>query len=407
LKTAATFTALALATGLTLAQSGRSAPPATPLPAVADTGTPAMTLAPAGRSAPVPPEVPVAYLVDLSSGQVLFERDATRRFVPASVTKVMTAYSAFKLLGSGKLKADQVITVPKEVADVWSGEGSSMFLKEGDRVTISQLLMGTTTVSGNDAAVMLAITAAGSLPGWLEVMNANAAELGMRDTHYGSPNGYPDEGRTYSSGRDLARLAEAMVTRYPQLYRQYIGNHGFTWHNITQANHDPITGRVDGADGIKTGYTRQAGYTFLGSAERDGRRLVMVLGAVPNIPLRNQVARDLMEWGFAAFDSRQLLPGGAQVGLAQVQGGAADSVPLKTVRPVLASMVRGTDAPMSMAVRYRGPLEAPVKAGQTVAFLRVSAPGQQPHDVPLVAAQDVPAAGLWRRLRNGLTGFVS
>jgi len=128
---------------------------------------------------------------------------------------------------------------------------------------------------------------------------------------------------------------------------------------------------------------------------------------VPNIPMRNQVARDLMEWGFAAFDSRQLLPGGARVGEARVQGGSADSVALRTVAPVLSSTARGTVAETRMEVRYRGPLEAPVKAGQTVAFLRVSAPGQVVHDVPLVAAEDVAEASLFRRLRNGLVGFVS
>jgi len=402
LKKSLALGALILCGGVALAQAQRA-----PMPETADTKNPAIVLTSLADTAPVPSELPVAYLIDLSSGQVLFERDASRRFVPASVTKVMTAYSVFKLLGEGKLKAEQVVTVPREVAEVWSGEGSSMFLQEGEQVTVDQLLMGTTTVSGNDAAVMLAVTAAGSLPGWLEVMNANAAELGMRDTHYGSPNGYPDEGQTYSSARDLARLAAAMVTRYPDLYGRYIGNHGFTWRGITQANHDPITGRVEGADGIKTGYTREAGYTFVGSAQRGDRRLVMVLGAVPNIPMRNQVARNLMEWGFTAFDSRQLLPGGARVGEALVQGGAADSVALQTVAPVLSSMAHGTVADTRLEVRYRGPLEAPVKAGQTVAFLRVSAPGQITHDVPLTAAEDVAEAGLFRRLRNGLVGFVS
>ncbi|WP_347303925.1 D-alanyl-D-alanine carboxypeptidase family protein [Croceibacterium sp. TMG7-5b_MA50] len=383
-------------------------PSAEPVPAIANTKQPAIVLPPAeSPGAPVPPEVPVAYLIDLSSGQVLFERDARRRFVPASVTKVMTAYSAFKRLGDGRLKPTQVVTVPRIVEQLWSGEGSSMFLKEGEQVTVDQLLMGTTTVSGNDAAVMLALTAAGSLPAWLDEMNANAAELGMRDTHYGSPNGYPDEGRTYSSARDLARLAEAMVTRYPQLYSRYIGNHGFTWRGITQANHDPITGRVDGADGIKTGYTRQAGYTFVGSAKRGDRRLVMVLGAVPSIPVRNQVARDLIDWGFTAFDSRQLLPGGAEVGQALVQGGAAGSVALRTAGPVLTSTARGAAVRPEMTIHYRGPLRAPIRAGQTIAFLRVSAPGQTSHDLPLVAGQDVAEADLWQRLGNGISGFFS
>ena len=147
-------------------------------------------------AAPVAPEIPVVLLVDLSSGQTLFARDADRRFVPASVTKVMTAYTAFRLIEAGKLSPSTRVEVSREVAELWSGEGSSMFLKAGDRVTVGELLLGVTTVSANDASVVLALTAAGSQAEWLELMNANAAELGMRDTHFGTPNGWPDEGRT-------------------------------------------------------------------------------------------------------------------------------------------------------------------------------------------------------------------
>lgn len=357
--------------------------------------------------APVPAEIPVALLIDLSSGQTLFSRDADRRFVPASVTKVMTAYTAFKLIEQGALSPQTPVTVSQEVAELWSGEGSSMFLEAGDQVTIGQLLLGVTTVSANDASVVVALAAAGSLAKWLDMMNANAAELGMRDTHFGTPNGWPDEGRTYTSARDLAVLAEAMTTRFPGLYEQYFGHRGMTYGKITQSNHDPITGVVDGADGMKTGFTRESGYNFLGSAERDGRRLVMVIAGAPTASVRNKTARDLIRWGFDAFESRVVLPANQTVGEARVQNGADSTVPLQTAAEVMASLPPGSSDAVSLSVRYRGPLEAPIANGQQVAFLRVTIPGHTPHDVPLVAAEAVPEANAFQRLLNGFAGLFT
>lgn len=362
---------------------------------------------PAPLGAPVDPEIPVVLLVDLSSGQTLFSREPTRRFVPASVTKVMTAYTAFRLIHQGKLSLDTPVVISKELADQWSGEGSSMFLQAGDHVTIEQLLMGVTTVSANDGAVALSMAAVGEEDAWLALMNRNAAELGMHDTHFGTPNGWPDEGRTYTSARDLAILAEAMTTRYPDLYHRFIGNHGMSYHEITQNNHDPVTGVVDGADGIKTGYTRQAGYNFLGSAQRNGRRLVMVIAGAPTPQIRNKTARDLLNWGFDAFDSQQILPAGTQVGTAAVQNGASGSVALRTQGTVVASVRPGEIARPSMSVRYRGPIEAPIAKGQPIAFLRVKIAGQPPHDVPLVAAEAVPAANALQRVWHGVVGLLT
>jgi len=272
---------------------------------------------------------------------------------------------------------------------------------------MDELLLGVTTVSANDGAVALALAAVGSLDAWLALMNRNAAELGMRDTHFGTPNGWPDEGRTYTSARDLTILAEALTTRYPDLYRRYFGHRGMKYGAITQANHDPVTGVVEGADGIKTGFTRQSGYNFLGSAERNGRRLVMVIAAAPTAPIRNKTARDLLRWGFEAFESRPILPAGLPVGHIQVQNGAADEVVLRTDRPVLASVPQESADQVRLSIRYRGPVEAPIAKGQQVAFLHVEVPGQQPHDVPLVAAAPVDRANALQRLRNGLVGLVS
>ena len=377
------------------------------LPAMPQAAPAEMVALPSATVPPVPAEVPVALLIDLSSGQTLFARDADRRFVPASVTKVMTAYTAFRLIEQGKIAPETPVTISQEVAELWSGEGSSMFLEAGDRVTVGDLLLGVTTVSANDGAVALAMAAVGSQEAWLALMNRNAAELGMRDTHFGTPNGWPDEGRTYTSARDLAILAEAMTTRYPELYRGYFGRHGMQYNGIAQNNHDPITGVVEGADGIKTGYTRQAGYYFLGSAVRGGRRLVMVIAGAPTASVRNDTARDLVRWGFEAFESRMILPGDLPVGHVRVQNGATGEVGLRTERPVLASVPPERIGEVKLSIRYRGPVEAPIAKGQKVAFLRVEVPGQQPHDVPLVAANPVAQANLLERLRNGLFGLFA
>ncbi len=386
-------------TGLAL---GLAALPAMPQAAPAE-----IVALPSAVAPPVPEEIPVALLIDLSSGQTLFAREPDRRFVPASVTKVMTAYTAFRLIEQGKISPEMPVTISPEVAELWSGEGSSMFLKAGDRVTVGELLLGVTTVSANDGAVALAMAAVGSQQAWLELMNRNAVELGMRDTHFGTPNGWPDEGRTYTSARDLAILAETLTTRHAELYHRYFGHHGMQYNGIAQNNHDPITGVVDGADGIKTGYTKQAGYNFLGSAERNGRRLVMVIAGAPTASIRNTAARDLLRWGFDAFQSREILPAALPVGHARVQNGAADTVALRTERPVLASVPPERTGEVKLSVRYRGPVEAPVAEGQQVAFLRVEVPGQSPHDVPLVAAEPVERANLLERLRNGLVGLLT
>lgn len=355
--------------------------------------------------APVDPEIPVALLVDLSSGQTLFAREAERRFVPASVTKVMTVYTAFNLVDRGELSLDRVVEIDREVAEEWGGEGSTLFLEEGDRLTVGQLLLGVTTVSANDGAVALGKAAAGSLDNWLALMNEDAVKLGMRDSYFGSPNGYPDEGRTYTSARDLVRLAEAMTTRFPELYKRYFGHRGLTYNGIAQDNHDPITGVVEGADGMKTGYTRQAGYTFLGSAEREGRRLAVVIAGAPTVAIRNRASRQLLEWGFDNFASRRLLPAGIEVGEAMVQDGSQISVPLRTESEVFANLPRGRDDGADLSVLYRGPIEAPIKAGDRVATLRVAIAGQEPHDVPLLAGEDVAKANAWQRLRNGIAGL--
>jgi len=348
----------------------------------------------------------VALLVDLSSGRTLYARDPDRRFLPASVTKVMTTYTAFDLLSQGKLKASQMMTVRDDAWNAWHAKGSRMFLARASQVSVDDLLMGITTVSANDGCIVLAEGAAGSVDGWVALMNAEARKLGMKNSHFGTPNGWMDNGNTYYTAHDLARLADAMLTRFPDYYHRYIGHKTLRWNNITQANHDPTIGLVPGADGIKTGFTNEAHYTFLGSAERSGRRLVMVLAAVPTAPQRARAARALLEWGFAAFDFYPLFTAGAQVGTADVQQGAQSSVGLAAPRAYFATLPKGSSAPISLHVKYEGPLVAPIAKGAPIAQLEIRTGSEPPFYVPLVATNSVARGNALDRLRSGLSSIL-
>ncbi len=351
--------------------------------------------------------VPIALLVDLSSGQVLYSKQADRRFLPASITKVMTLYTAFEMVGRNQLNTSQTMRMSAGAFRQWHRVGSTMFLDQAASPTVNDLLLGIANISANDACVVLAEGAAGSVPTWVALMNAEARHLGMKDSHFGTPNGWMDDGETFVTAHDLALLAGAMIAEHPDLYHRYIGHETLTWNGITQANHDPILGKLVGADGIKTGFTNQAGYGFLGSAERNGRRLVMVIAGADRSRDRAKAAQALMDWGFAAFASKPLFKPGQSIGEAKVQGGAARHVSLVTPTGFAASVPKDADGPASLKIVYDGPLEAPIAKGSMVASLEIRIGNGEPHRVPLIAGEEVGKANLFERLRNGLMGLVS
>ena len=229
---------------------------------------------------------PVAYMIDLASGRVLYDRDSNRRMPPASMAKMMTAHVAFKLIKDGKLRLDQSFTMRPETWRKWHSQGSTMFLSANEQVTVENLLHGIVTLSGNDACVVLAEGISGSEEAFTDLMNAEAKRLGLANSHFGNSNGWPDEGRTYVTARDLAVLARASVEETPDLYRKFYATTSFQWgktmggSDISQANRNPILGKITGADGLKTGHTEEAGYGFTGSAVQNGRRLIMVVAGL-------------------------------------------------------------------------------------------------------------------------------
>lgn len=352
-------------------------------------------------------EAPIALLVDLTSGQVLFEREADRRFVPASITKAMTAFVAFEKIEAGEIDPREIYTVSDGAFRAWRRKGSTMFLHRGDRVTVDQLMRAITTISANDASVVLAEGASGSLDAWLVEMNAAARRIGMRNSHFGSPNGFPDDGHTFVTARDLALLGEALLRRHPVKYHRYIGHPEFSYRDITQPNHDPLLGEVRGADGIKTGFTYQAGFGFLGSAEREGRRLVMVVAGSDSGRERNRAAVSLMEWGFEAFDGRSLFGKDDVVAKAQVQDGSWPLVDLVAPHRIAATVPEGGNSQIALEVRYAGPVRAPVRKGEEIARLVIRVDGMPDSSVPLLAAEDIGQAGFFQRIGNGIWRWLT
>ena len=359
----------------------------------------------------------VAYLIDLSSGAVLFAKNADQKMPPASMAKMMTTEVAFELIDRGELSLDKMCTVRPETWQKWHGPqaGSTMFLSANEQVSVKNLLHGIVTLSGNDASVVLAECIAGTEQAFVEQMNVLAKELGMNNSRFCNPVGWPDEGCTYVTARDLATLARATIERHPKLYKEFYGQTQFTWgktlgsgQDITQSNRNPILGKVPGADGLKTGHTSEAGYGFTGSAEQNGRRLIEVLAGMSSWNERVEQSTRLMQWGFNAWTAKPLFKEGAEVATAKVQMGSSSEVPLVAPRdlavtvPAGLSLTRG----MQVKVRYDGPIKAPIKKGQQIAELVVTTGDTLPQVVPLVAGEDIGEAGFFTRAWIGFKNLL-
>jgi len=364
------------------------------------------------KAPPFDTPAPVAYLIDLSSGAVLLSKDADRRMPPASMAKMMTTNVAFELIDRGDLALNKMCTVRPETWQKWHGPqaGSTMFLSPNEQVSVENLLDGIVTLSGNDASVVLAECIAGTEEAFANVMNENAKRLGLTNSHFGNSNGWPDEGRTYVTARDLATLARAEIENHPKLYKRFYSKESFTWGKtlgsgqaITQGNRNPLLGRVPGADGLKTGHTDEAGYGFTGSAEQNGRRLVMVIAGLDSFNQRIEESVRLMQWGFNAWQTKPLYKAGAAVGSAKVQLGSDSEVALVAPRDLAVTIPAGVLSKVqSTKIRYQGPVKAPIAKGQHIADLVVTTSDAGEQVMPLVAAEAVGEAGFFARAWIGL-----
>ena len=340
---------------------------------------------------------PHAILIDADSGSVLFEKAADELFSPASMAKLMTTEIVFNEIRQGRLTMDSEFVISE---DAWrrggaGGGGSSMFAQLNSRIKLTDLLRGLIVQSGNDAAIALAEGIAGSEENFGRMMTARAKEIGLSRSTFRNATGYsaPDQKVT---ARDLSKLAIHLIETYPDLYKMF-AEREFTWNKIKQQNRNPLLTLDIGADGLKTGFLEESGYGLTGSAVQGGQRLVMVLSGLKTARDRASESRKLVEWGFRAFEPRQIFASGETVTEASVYGGTKGGVALVAKKPIRLLVPRGSGDKIAARVIYRGPLMAPVEEGKQVARLRITRGETQALDLPLFAAETVAAGSIPQR----------
>lgn len=331
-----------------------------------------------------------AYILDMETGQVLFDKNGDQRMPTSSMSKTMTIYMVFEALKNGKLSLDQELPVSEKA---WSMQGSKMFVPIGQMVKVEDLIRGVIVQSGNDATIVLAEGLAGSEGEFAVAMNRKAKELGMMNSNFMNASGWPEENH-YSTCHDLAILAQALIRDFPDYYKYY-SEIDFTYNNIKQGNRNPLLYKNIGADGIKTGHTEDAGYGLMGSAVRDGRRVVMVLNGMASMDERAQESTRLMEWALANFTNKSILSSGMKVADAPVIMGMEKSVPLIVNKDLKITMPRMATTSVRAQAIFKGPLEAPVTEGQEVGIIRVEIPNTPPIELPITAAKSIPPLGFF------------
>jgi D-alanyl-D-alanine carboxypeptidase (penicillin-binding protein 5/6) len=329
-----------------------------------------------------------ALILEVETGAVLLDKFAEERIPPASMSKVMTAYLVFDYLKQGRAKLEDELPVSEQA---WRTGGSKMFVPIGSRIKIDDLLRGMIIQSGNDACVVLAEGLAGSLANFIDQMNEKAKQIGLKDSHFANVDGLPDPDH-YMTARDLATLAVRTIEDFPEYYHYY-GEKDYNFNNINQGNRNPLLYRDIGADGLKTGHTDEAGYSLLASVKRDKRRVILVLNGLPSMKARGTESERLIEWAFREYNDYQLFAVGDKVDDAEVWLGAEPKVPMTVAKDFLVTLPRRSRKDMKVSVTYDKPVPAPIKRGDKVGKLVVTAPEMAPAEVPLVAASNVDRMG--------------
>ena len=334
-------------------------------------------------------------LMDAKTGLTLAANNPDAPVEPASLTKLMTAFIVFREIERETISLDDIVVISEKA---WRSEGSRMFIEVGDKVRMDDLLMGLVVQSGNDAAVALAEHVAGSEEGFADLMNQTASELGMDNSNFVNSAGMPHPDH-YTTARDISQLARAILIDQPDHYDRYKIRE-FTWNGITQKNRNPLLGRDESIDGIKTGHTRSAGYCLVGSAEKDGMRLIgSVMGASGDRE-RGDAVYSLLRFGFAAYEHHDLYPAGDGIVDSFVFKGAKNSVALGLSDAVTLILPKGVGKDLQASVSLADPVIAPIGLGDELGVLSVSLAGEQIVSRPLVSLEQVAAGSLWQTLSD-------
>ena len=337
------------------------------------------------------------YLIDFTTDKVLSASAADVQLPPASLTKLMTAYVVFGALQNGRIRLDDHAHVSEKA---WRMGGTRMFIEVNSDVGVEDLLRGLLIQSGNDAAVALAEHVAGSVDAFVTEMNAAAKELGMRNTVFRNPHGLPARGH-YTTARDLAVLAKAIIAQFPDFYSLY-AERQFSYNGIVQSNRNALLWRDPSVDGMKTGYTDSAGYCLVTSAQRGGMRLIAVVLGAPTPRVRNDGAQKLLEYGFANFETYKLYSAGQELDNARVWGGEVEFARLGLTEDIYVTIPRGGYSKLAASMDVLAQLAAPLVRGTSVGEVNVSFDGAPLVKSPLVVLTNVMDGGVWARMRDEL-----
>lgn len=348
-----------------------------------------VSVEPALQAAELDTPAEFAILMDGATGAVLFEKNADDLMAPASMSKLMTLVIAFEAIKAGDVKISDEFYISQ---NAFERGGSRMFAKLKSTVPLEDLIRGIVVQSGNDACIAIAEGLGGTEGSFADEMNARAKEIGLKKSHFVNATGWPHPDHV-TTARDLAVLARHMIYKLPDFYH-YFSETSFTWNKIKQHNRNPLLYQNIGADGLKTGHTEESGYGLVGSAEQNGRRLILVLNGLKTKNQRAEVARKILDWGFRSFRSYVIFSGESDIGSARVWGGEETTVPLVAKDPIELLLTRADRKRLKASIVYEGPLRAPIKKGSQVARLRLESSGKVMNEVPLYAGEDVKESGI-------------
>ena len=363
-----------------------------------------LSIAPAlhGQEVPIPapPQLGVKsyILIDHATGDVIAENNPDEVLEPASLTKLMTAYTSFKALKDGQISLDDQVRVSEKA---WGTEGSRTFIEVGSHVSVEDLLQGMIVQSGNDASVALAEHVAGSEDTFAQLMNHYAGQLGMESSSFRNSTGLPDPDH-YMTARDAAAVARAIIAEFPEYYGWY-SQREFTYNDIEQFNRNSLLWRDPSVDGLKTGYTEAAGYCLVTSAERSDMRLVSVVMGSHSAEARANDSQALLNYGFRFFETYRLYSDGDEVTTARVWKGETDTLSLGVAKDYFLTIPKGRYDSLNADTTVDAELTAPIEAGTTLGTVTISMNDEELAVLPLVALAEVGEAGLWQRIKDEIS----
>jgi len=341
-----------------------------------------------------------ALVMDISTGEILLDKNSNMRTYPSSMTKIMTVLVAFEKIKNGTLSLDQEFLVSKKA---WKKGGSKMFIEVDERVKVFDLLLGIVVQSGNDASIALAEGISGTEETFAIEMNNLAKKIGLTDTNFVNSSGWPNDSH-YTTAKDLALLAKYTVENHPELYQMYELNE-FTYNGIKQDNRNPLLLTFDGADGFKTGYTEAAGYGIVGSAERGGRRLIIVLNGLESSRSRAQESLRLMDWGFNNFELVNFFKKNELVFQANTWLGKKEKVDLVAIEDIKVSIPKAQLSSANVDVLIEEPIQTPINKGDIIANLQISYADKKV-SFPLAASESIEQKGFFSRITSALYYIV-